>query len=99
MAAKQIEFHPAARAELMSAVEWYVQRSEPAAANFATEIHHALAQITALPETWPKGVHGTRKFVLRRFPYAIVYRQQKTHIEVLAVAHGRRRPDYWKKRL
>ena len=43
-------------------------------------------------------LHGTRKFLLRRFPYGVVYRITKSAIQVIAVAHGRRRPGYWKSR-
>jgi toxin ParE1/3/4 len=43
-------------------------------------------------------LHGTRKFLLRRFPYAVVYRITESAIQVIAVAHGRRRPSYWKSR-
>jgi len=43
--------------------------------------------------------HKTRRFVLQQFPYAIVYRETVPTIQVLAVAHGRRKPGFWKKRL
>jgi toxin ParE1/3/4 len=43
-------------------------------------------------------LHGTRKYLLRRFPYAVIYRVTDEAIEVVAVAHGRRRPGYWKTR-
>jgi hypothetical protein len=36
--------------------------------------------------------------VLRRFPYLIVFREGMEGIEIVAVAHGRRRPGYWRDR-
>jgi toxin ParE1/3/4 len=51
------------------------------------------------PGRWPAGEHGSRKFVLRRFPFAIFYRERQAVIQVLAIAHGHRRPSYWKDRL
>ena len=42
---------------------------------------------------------GTRRFVMRRFPFTVIYRDREKLIEVVAVAHGRRKPGYWKKRI
>jgi toxin ParE1/3/4 len=55
--------------------------------------------LMAAPDRWPAGEHGSRKFVLRRFPFAIFHRQRQAVIQVLAIAHGHRRPSYWKDRL
>jgi toxin ParE1/3/4 len=96
MAVKPVEIHPAALGELKSAVSWYVQRSEPAALNFNSQVDEALALIVEAPRRWLSGDHGTRKFVLRHFPYAIFYRELT--IQMVAVAHGRREPGYWKDR-
>ena len=35
---------------------------------------------------------------VRKFPYKVVYRNQQDGIEIIAVAHGKRRPGYWKGR-
>jgi|SRR5579872_2457094 len=42
---------------------------------------------------------GTRRIVLRRFPYLVVFRETTSGIEIIAVVHGRRRPGYWRDRL
>jgi len=40
--------------------------------------------------------HGTRrKYILRRFPYSIIYQVTEEELRILAVAHHRRRPGYW----
>ena len=98
MAAKPVEVHPAALAELESALAWYMERSEAAALKFAAELDRAIDLVSQSPTRWPTGEHATRKFVLRRFPFAVFYREKETVIQVLAVAHGRRRPGYWKER-
>jgi hypothetical protein len=41
---------------------------------------------------------SVRRFLLKRFPFAIVYEVVSSDIQILAVAHARRRPQYWKKR-
>jgi len=99
MAAKSVEIHPAALAELKSALTWYLERSEAAALKFAAELDRAIDLVIDSPGRWPSGEHSTRKFVLQRFPFAIIYREKQTVIQILAIAHGHRRPGYWKERL
>lgn len=99
MAVKPLDIHPAALAELKSAVAWYQERNQTAALNFVAELDRVVALVTASPGRWPRGEHGTRKFVLQRFPFAVIYRERESDVQVLAIAHGHRRPGYWKKRL
>jgi plasmid stabilization system protein ParE len=93
-----LEFHPDAVEEARAAREWYAARSAAAADRFVAELEHALEQICDGPDQWPKYLHGTRQYTLRRFPYLVLYRQITTAVQVLAVAHARRRPGYWKAR-
>ena len=99
MVAKPLEIHPSALAELKSGLNWYLQRNEAAAVKFAAEVDRAIGLIIESPARWPAGEHTTRKIVLRRFPFAIVYREKKAAVQILAVAHGHRRPGYWNNRL
>jgi toxin ParE1/3/4 len=77
MAAKLLEIHPSALEELKLALNWYLERSETAAARFAAEVDRAMELLMAAPDRWPTGEHGSRKFVLRRFPFAIFYRERQ----------------------
>jgi len=99
MAPKRIEIHPAALDELKSAVEWYLVRSEPAAEEFVAEVDRAIGLVMESPRRWPTGEYNTRKFVLQRFPFAVTYRERDSGVQILAFAHGHRRPGYWKERL
>ena len=96
---KKIEFHEAAALEYEAAFEWYFERSEEAAKRFAAEVEIAVAMISKAPQRWPQSVQGARRVLLRRFPFAVIYRDQPAVIQVLAVAHAHRRPGYWKVRL
>jgi plasmid stabilization system protein ParE len=91
--------HPAAEEEAAEAARWYGERSARAAAEFVEEVNRAIDIVRAAPRRWPIGLHGTRRFLLRRFPFALVYRELPSAIQLLAVAHGRRLPGYWKNRL
>jgi plasmid stabilization system protein ParE len=99
MAVKPVEFLDEASAEYEAAFDWYFTRSELSAANFTAELAHAVSMIAEAPQRWPAAPYGTRKFLLHRFPFVVVYRELPSTIQVLAVAHGHRRPGYWKTRI
>jgi plasmid stabilization system protein ParE len=99
MAAKALEIHPSALEELKLALSWYLERNETAGVKFGAELDRAMNLLISAPQRWPLAEHGSRKFVLRRFPFAVFYREQQAAIQVLAIAHGHRRPGYWKDRL
>ncbi len=98
MSGKPVELHPEALAEAEAAVAWYRDRSLRAAEVFVSELEKAIEAISEAPHRWPSFDAGCRRFPLRRFPYFVVYREKARSIEVLAVAHGRRRPGYWRPR-
>lgn len=84
--------------EAEDAARWYADRSPTAAAAFVDEPDRAMAAILRAPETWTPYDHGTRRFLLQRFPYYLVYRTTRAQVIVVAVAHAHRRPGYWKAR-
>jgi plasmid stabilization system protein ParE len=74
-----------------------VRRSQPqAAAAFLSELEHAVGRVREAPERWPRIAGRLRRYVLPRFPFSLVYRLMRTEIEVIAVAHHRRKPGYWR---
>lgn len=100
MASSPVRFHEAAAAEYEAAVNWYFERSQLAASKFASELSRAIEKIAEAPDRWPAYILNTRRYLLYRFPYAVVYRKlPSSTIQILAVAHTRRRPGYWKKRM
>jgi toxin ParE1/3/4 len=99
MSIRQVDVHPEAIAEAQAAALWYRARSAAAAHAFLAELDRAIEKIAEDPGIWPRYVGGTQRFLLKRFPFSVVYRLVANRIEVLAVAHGRRKPGYWKGRL
>jgi toxin ParE1/3/4 len=99
MNARRIEYHEGASADVVSAVTWYRRRSPKAALDFIEELRRAADVIREAPERWPTGKNRTRRFLLWRFPFAIIYSERESVITIWAVAHGSRRPDYWAHRL
>lgn len=83
----------------MAAFEWYAERSVAAAEGFREELRHAVEMVSTAPGRWPRFSGRTRRYVFPRFPYSLVYRMFVNDVEVVAVAHGKRRPGYWRSRL
>ena len=96
MPTDRTEFHEEAAAEYDAAFDWYLGRSLDAALKFDAEVERALAQIFQAPQRWASGSHSTRRFLLRQFPFVLIYRElPSAAIQVVAVAHTSRRPGYW----
>ena len=94
----QLEMHPEAVAEARQARLWYAERSPDVAAKFFGELERALGRIAESPTRWP-AKSGVCKYVMRRFPFIVLFRVLDSSVEVIAVAHARRRPGYWADRL
>src|SRR5262245_21306302 len=90
-----IEFHPLAADEVEGAERWYRERNETASTRFRREFDRAVRLIAERPEAAPPYIGNTRRFLLRRFPFVVVYRVFSQRVQVVAVAHARRRPHYW----
>jgi plasmid stabilization system protein ParE len=80
-------------------VDWYRENSEQAASDFLREVDGAIESIAAGPLVWTEYLYGTRRYVLRHFPYLVVYLLHDDQVKNVASAHGRRRPGYWSKRV
>ncbi|HEY5074443.1 MAG TPA: type II toxin-antitoxin system RelE/ParE family toxin, partial [Pyrinomonadaceae bacterium] len=74
-------------------------RSPLSATAFAHAVDNAVSQIAEAPTRHPLAEHGTRKFVLQRFPFNMFYRPSESEIVIVAVAHQKRRPGYWSVRV
>lgn len=88
-----------AEEELWHAVKWYEQKYNGLGLTFEQEVRSGLQTIQEQPEMWPKGVLGTQKLTLQKFPFIIYYLNTTEKIWVVAFAHTSRRPYYWKTRV
>lgn len=95
--AVRVDFAPAAQEELESAFAWYLSRSERAASGFVREVERAVSMIASGPDLWPPYESETRRYSLRKYPYSILYRAVGTSVEIVAIAHHRRKPGYWQR--
>ena len=95
----KIVVHPVATAELNKAAAFYSeQANKQLGLALITEFEKAALLLSENPELGVSWVSGTRRFILRRFPFNIVYYLLPDHLFVIAIAHQRRRPEYWHRR-
>ena len=96
---KRYELHPEARIEIEGADHWYSERSPDAADDFIETVHGGIANIAKASTRWPRYFYGTRRYLLPKFPFSIVYLDETDTIKIVAVAHHKRKPGYWKSRI
>ena len=96
---KSFKFHPEAREELDSAVEYYDGVRPGLGLDFLEEIYATIQRILDFPEAWTQLSPNTRSCLANRFPYGVIYQVQPDHVDVIAVARASRKPGYWKKRI
>ncbi len=94
-----VDVLPRAIEEAREARRYYLSKSAVAEEAFRKELELAVAMIRERPETWPTYVHGTRRFVMHRFPFSVVYRTDGTSSLIVAIAHAKRKPGYWSSQL
>ena len=83
--------------EIAEIVEYYESNQVGLGAEFQSVLKRAFLAIRRTPDAFAfDGVSETRKYTMKRFPYAIYYLHEETCIEVLAVGHQRRKPGYWR---
>jgi plasmid stabilization system protein ParE len=93
-----VEFHPLAADEAEAAERWYRERNEITSGRLQRELDRAIERISEQPEAGSPYLSGTRRVLLRRFPFFVVYRVRGDNVQIVAVAHARRRPGYWRAR-
>jgi len=94
-----LNWHDAAQSEFGEAAVYYEREVEELGARFIAQVEVAVAQILAAPLRPRCFVGECRKVRVERFPYSLIYRVKCGQLQIIAVAHMKRRPGYWKKRL
>ena len=88
-----------ARQELGEAIAYYNGQAPGLGDAFLLETVAAIDRIRRFPQAWHPLGENTRRCRLRRFPYGVIYHEDKDEILIVAVAHSHRRPDYWRDRV
>lgn len=92
-------FHHEAEIEFFEAIEYYEDRSEGLGLEFSREIYAAIKRIVNFPLAWSQFSNRSRRCIVNRFPYAIIYQIVNDEIVIFAVTQLNREPGYWKSRI
>lgn len=89
-----------ASAELVEAVRWYESKRRGLGGELLDEVAETIDRLALNAEVGSplSADHRTRRLLVSRFPYQIIYRVRPHEIIVVALAHLKRRPGYWKGR-
>jgi toxin ParE1/3/4 len=94
-----IFFMPAARLELIEAVDWYQRQTPGLGHRFGDEVDFQVSRITANPFQFPEMLPGVRRARLRRFPYGLFFLSSRDAVHVIACFHSSRDPVVWRSRI
>ncbi|MCK5927076.1 MAG: type II toxin-antitoxin system RelE/ParE family toxin [Nocardioides sp.] len=97
------DFHPEAEAEFDADVFWYEDREPGSGGRFRNQVGLAVDAAVDDPEAWAvwPGWYGepvVRSKGVNGFPYRVVYLVRGDRLTIVAVAHAKRRPGYWRDR-
>lgn len=92
-------FHPEAAIEFEEAVRYYKHRGRTLGDRFAAEARATVRRILETPERWRVLEGDVRRCLVRVFPYSVLYTIERDYVLIIAVAHGKREPGYWRHRL
>lgn len=96
---KPLLVHPQAKAELDGSIAYYESKVPGLGLDFLASVGQAFQKIQQRPQAWPPHIDPRfRKYLVERFPYSIFYMERPDVIWIAAIAHAKRRPDYWKRR-
>ena len=95
----RLTFHPEARDEFVAAADYYSAAVPGLGDRFLLAVRRTLDMVLTHPTSGAPRRATARRVLVTGFPYDVVYQVREDLVEVLAVAHQRRRPNYWRKRL
>jgi plasmid stabilization system protein ParE len=94
----RVFFTADARADLDDALSWYRTHAREVVLQFRDALRAVVSRISDNPKQFPASPHQTRRALLRRFPYLIIFRETRTAVYVVAVFHTSRDPKTWQRR-
>jgi toxin ParE1/3/4 len=83
---------------MIEASVFYEARSDGLGFEFLDGVQRVIDLVREHPKLGKSVGGGFRRAVLRRFPFSLIYSEGPTEIVIIAVAHQKRRPGYWRVR-
>ena len=91
-------FHSEVRGEVDEAYAWHERQRAGLGEEFLAEVQTVIDRIHQTPELHAVAYRDIRRALVHRFKYAVYYRLEPDHIEVIAVQHSKGDPRRWKSR-
>jgi hypothetical protein len=88
-------FHEDAETEFDKAVEYYEDIQPGLGLEFSREVYGAIKRVLQFPEAWSSNSKNTRRCLVNRFPFGVIYQLKSGMVRIIAVADLRRRTGYW----
>lgn len=92
-------FLPPAEADLLDAIADYAAIQQDLGLRFEQAVADAVRGAVAHPERGAPRSRNTRRWLVKGFPFGVIYRASAEEVLVVAVAHERRRPERWMQRV
>jgi len=92
-------FHPVAETEFDEAIRYYEECETGLGLELAAEVYSAIRRVLAYPEAWSPMSQNTRRCLVNRFPFGVIFQVKGGILRIVAVANLHRRPGYWKNRV
>jgi len=96
---KKLYFFQQIKYDMQNGYDWYEARSSGLGERFISEVEKAIDRLRENPKLFAKVHKGIRRSPVLRFPYGVFFREEEERVVVMAVAHLRRDPDFWKQRI
>lgn len=95
---KPVKFHPKAEYEMNEASKFYELQMDDLGKRFLNEVLNTIRRIQINPRLYQEVNNKVRRSLTHVFPFGIIFREKKSHIEIIAIMHLKRKPDYWENR-
>jgi len=95
---RPVVIRPAAATEIEVAFQWYEREQQGLGADFLAAVDHTITTVASDPDRFPVIRKNVRRALVRRFPYAVLYRVVSETVVVIACFHGKRNPQIWSSR-
>ncbi len=96
---KSFRFHPEAQIELVASAKYYEAEQDGLGERFLEEVYESIRHVCLFPSSYQQIESGVRRCCVDHFPFGIVFRERDSQMEIIAIIHFKRHPDYWKNRV
>jgi toxin ParE1/3/4 len=92
-------FLPPAEAELLEGISYYAAIESELGVRFEQAVAEAVRKLVTHPERGAPRSKSTRRWLVKSFPFGIIYSVSESEVLIIAIAHQRKLPEYWAGRI